>query len=379
MAYTEGTVTYTANEDLQKHRVVRVVASSTTDPIGVTLASTTTTDCIGITETSAKAGELVSVRPFDDNGTYQIQSAGAIAKGSLVYIGDGDGRINDEEKAMVIGRALSDGATGQLVTVAMLHQEDTEVAAEDVTVEDAGDYFTGTNVEDVLQEVGEFEDNLTASQVAIVDSAGLYTATDVEGALEEIADAAAGYKAVEDFFTMDMAMQATGGGNPATAAGRLIGSTSSNDLFRELYGTGYYGMSRVSLSSVVTGASRTTYMYLPMQLRYRAEHVQPLPLTVELLHDGNYTFAPGGSLSIQGRTMLIGSNYVLEDTYASKTVPPVATKTYATMAQFDLDTVAQPIDYVHLFLRFDYQDMQTDPLKMYGCRVQYYTKPITQL
>jgi hypothetical protein len=62
--------------------------------------------------------------------------------------------------------------------------------ASEIAVADAGGYFTATNVEDVLQEIGAGGIELPASNVSVVDSGGYFTATNVEDALQEIASGA---------------------------------------------------------------------------------------------------------------------------------------------------------------------------------------------
>lgn len=79
--------------------------------------------------------------------------------------------------------------------------------ADDVSIADAGNYFTGTNVEVALQEVGSDLNTLNtalsghlsdttdahdASAISIVDTANNFTATDVEGALAELASGGGG-------------------------------------------------------------------------------------------------------------------------------------------------------------------------------------------
>lgn len=89
-------------------------------------------------------------------------------------------------------------------------------AAADVSIADAGGYYTGTTVEAALQEAAvdtaAVQTNLTAhlndasdahdaSAISILDTAARYTATDVEAALAEVkavADAAVKAVAVED-------------------------------------------------------------------------------------------------------------------------------------------------------------------------------------
>lgn len=58
--------------------------------------------------------------------------------------------------------------------------------ASDVTIVDAGGYYTSGNVEGALQEVGSKLDALPADNVTLTDAGGYYTSTDVEGALQEV-------------------------------------------------------------------------------------------------------------------------------------------------------------------------------------------------
>lgn len=67
--------------------------------------------------------------------------------------------------------------------------------AVDVPITDAGGYFTATDVEGALQELGAAggggTDDQTAVEVPITDAGGFYTGTEVEAALQEVgADAA---------------------------------------------------------------------------------------------------------------------------------------------------------------------------------------------
>lgn len=70
-----------------------------------------------------------------------------------------------------------------------------QLAAE-VSIVDAGAYFTGTNVEAALQELGASAgngtDDQTATEVPITDAGGYFTGTDVEAALQELGAAGNG-------------------------------------------------------------------------------------------------------------------------------------------------------------------------------------------
>lgn len=62
-------------------------------------------------------------------------------------------------------------------------------AAEDITIVDTGNYFTSTDVEGALQEVGLALSSVSAAaaDITIADSGNLYSATNVEDALQEVA------------------------------------------------------------------------------------------------------------------------------------------------------------------------------------------------
>jgi hypothetical protein len=63
-----------------------------------------------------------------------------------------------------------------------------ELTADNVSIDDVGDYYTSLDVEGALQEVGEALDNLSAeaSAISIEDVGAYYTSDNVEGALQEI-------------------------------------------------------------------------------------------------------------------------------------------------------------------------------------------------
>ncbi len=63
-----------------------------------------------------------------------------------------------------------------------------ELTADNVSIDDVGDYYTSTDVEGALQEIGEALDNLSAeaSAISIEDTGEYYTSDNVEGALQEI-------------------------------------------------------------------------------------------------------------------------------------------------------------------------------------------------
>lgn len=193
MPYTTGTKTFTAYEDITENRVV-MLRTSSVEPTEVQLAHNDSADFYGISVTSADAGSLISIMPFDKDGTYQIESSGVITKGNRVYVSTtNDGRINDEETVTFVGVALTKSdAAGELVSVASV-QEHVLSDASDVTIVDAGGYYTSSNVEGALQEAGSDIDALEtltsalpAANVTIVDTGAYFSSSHVEGALQEV-------------------------------------------------------------------------------------------------------------------------------------------------------------------------------------------------
>lgn len=84
---------------------VRVKLNATKDQVALAVAGD---DCIGITEKNAKAGEAVSVRLKNSQGTVMCLAGGAFAYGATVY-GIADGKVDDVSNAganKVVGTAL---------------------------------------------------------------------------------------------------------------------------------------------------------------------------------------------------------------------------------------------------------------------------------
>jgi len=259
MPYTTGAKTYTAYEDMPKHRIV-VLRNSSTDPFEVELANQDSEHLFGVTLTAAKAGELISVRPFDNDGTFEIESAGTIAHGSRVYVYDGTGRVNDEVRVPIVGRALNSATVGQVVTVALTKDMVYTLPAEDITIEDTGDHYTSDNVEGALQEVGTSIDTIESD------------ITTIESTLTDLQDT----KTIIEWFDFDDAVSAAGGGNGSPASSRLIPILSeyadptgadAGKLYRQDLGSGYYGATYIR--NIASGSLDTRDYYMSMNIRPR--------------------------------------------------------------------------------------------------------------
>jgi len=250
MSKTVGVKTYTAYQDMDVNRVVVLVDSSTTTPMEANYAGPGATQLLGVTVTAAQAGEVISVRPFDYNGTFSIQGAGTISKGNNVYVSV-DGKINDELQVAHVGRALTDGLTNETVEVSCFIRDasDHVVPASSVIITDAGGYYTSDNAEGALQEIGaDLADNTkTAKQLSKLDT----------------------FRAV---FTHAVGMDFSGLTN-AEGFGGWFGSDGMNDTY--LYANesdGLYAEFRTPAGPLTVPWHRGVLGHMPLRHEYNAAH-----------------------------------------------------------------------------------------------------------
>lgn len=165
IGYTRGQTTFTAAEELEKHRLVRVKAGSITSPVEVEY--TDSGFVMGVTDEPAEAGELVSIRPLNLEGTYEFTSASdTIAVGSPLFVNTDarDGRVTDTDTGYFVGQATEAGTENEVIEVGGVVGVIGAGAAEDISIDDSVfNYFTSDNVNGALQELGA-----TLSQTDIV-------------------------------------------------------------------------------------------------------------------------------------------------------------------------------------------------------------------
>lgn len=99
------------------------------------------------------------------------------------------------------------------------------LAASNVSVADAGGYFTGSTVEAALQEAAQ------AATTTILDTGGFYTGGDVETALQEVGTALSAKLALDGSATMTGPVKAANGS--AAAPSVTFGSDTNTGFFRK--------------------------------------------------------------------------------------------------------------------------------------------------
>lgn len=390
MAYTTGTNTYTAYEDIPANVVVVLRGSSDKSPMEVELASNDSPQLLGVSVTAASEGDLVTIQPFDSNGTYQIKSAGTIAKGSSVYVySSNDGTINDEVRTAFVGKALNSGVVNELITVAFVMRDvsDHTINASDVDITDAGGYFVSDNVEGALQEIGEtselhgaaigentgyigdlqdFDSNLTASQVALVDAGGHYTGTEVEAALAAVGTGLDSYR-VADWQQFENTRFGAGGGNPPTATGALIGSSTSG--FKYVLNGAYYGNYRLESST----GTFTVYLVNTYRPTYKVILSAGEPFETDISYYGAFTT---GSAQVTSRiTVCDDYNAKYSTPYTAHPILSSATPLSLALTDINAGDTALNFRYITVFMRFDFTSIDV-PITLEGFRHQYHTKRI---
>lgn len=362
--YSTGIQTYLAYGDIAINRLVKIRVGSTTTPVEVELTDTDTV--IGVTQSAAKSGELITVKPIYEDGTILIEASGVVAKGNKVYVST-FGRINDEVTAFPIGMALdASAAIGTSIPIALTKIADGTIEAADVTIEDAGDYYTSNNVEGALQEVGSDITNLTASQVAIVDAGGHYTATDTEGALAELG-VGLDTEHLGEWCQFENARFGAVGGDPPDNDNALISGNTSG--FHYVLNEAYYGNYHL-LSD--TG-SFTEYLVVPFKPVRKVILAPGQHFEVDLSYVCPYTTG----------TITVTTKVTVCDDYNNKFATPYEEKTVLSISDpgsLELVSIASTdtslnFRYITIFMKF--VCVNTDvPLRLDGMRMQYHTKQI---
>lgn len=101
MPFFEGNRTFTASAAVTRNRLVTVAAGDLCAHTALAAAAD------GVAVNSAAIGELVTVRLKNQGGTVELEAAGAITDGAVVY-GRANGQIDDlsSDSAVRIGKAL---------------------------------------------------------------------------------------------------------------------------------------------------------------------------------------------------------------------------------------------------------------------------------
>lgn len=158
MAVTQknGNVTFTAGEDLEQYRLVKLKDASTTTPKEVHYADAGELP-IGVAQEAASSGDLVHVRLLNTCGTHILIADGAHAYKATLYPAD-DGKASDTVSGSPIGICITAATDdGDEFDAALFAQAATTAAG--TTIADAGGFTTETTVEGALQEI--YQDAIT--------------------------------------------------------------------------------------------------------------------------------------------------------------------------------------------------------------------------
>jgi len=147
-----GTKTFTAGEDLEAKRRVKIESGTTMDPPEVVYADAGE-DCIGVTEYAVDDGDAVAVRLHSDKGIFEVECTigSAIARGTVLY-GAADGKVSDTSSGSAQFVAVeAAGASNQHIACAPYTVKSTTAAT--VSVADSGGFTSAATVEAALAEI----------------------------------------------------------------------------------------------------------------------------------------------------------------------------------------------------------------------------------
>ena len=190
--WNEGIKTFTAGEDLEARRRVKIKALTTTTPPEVEYADAGE-DWIGVTEYAVLNGEQVAVKLNNASGTFEIECVvvSEIARGTVLY-GAADGKVSDASSGTAQGIAMETGEDGAVIEVAVWNVKSTTAAT--VSILDSGNFTLKTTVEAALAEIYR---NLLTAQATIPIPLGAITQEDGT-ALTKQASTTAGFAQLSD-------------------------------------------------------------------------------------------------------------------------------------------------------------------------------------
>jgi len=135
--WNEGIKTFTAGEDLEARRRVKIESGTTSDPPEIVYADAGE-DWIGVTEYAVKDGEPIAVKLNNSPGTFEIECVvdSEIARGTVLY-GANDGKISDAAVGTTQGIAMETGEDDAIIEVAPWNVKVTTAAL--AAIADPGD------------------------------------------------------------------------------------------------------------------------------------------------------------------------------------------------------------------------------------------------
>lgn len=147
---TIGYPSFTAGEDLLAYRRVKIKAGTVTIPPEVEYADAGEA-FIGITQDDRDLGEIISVRPLNDSGTFIVTASKGIALGATVY-GAIDGKVSDAANGVgqFIAKTAASNAGDYIEAVISPYVSTT---AATVSIADAGGFTATGTVEAALAEI----------------------------------------------------------------------------------------------------------------------------------------------------------------------------------------------------------------------------------
>ena len=190
--WNEGTKTFTAGEDLEARRRVKIKALTTSTPPEVEYADAGE-DWIGVTEYAVLEGEQIAVKLNNAPGTFEIECVvdSEIARGTVLY-GAADGKVSDASSGSAQGIAMETGVDDAIIEVATWNVKSTTAAT--VSILDSGEFTDAATVEAALAEIYK---NLVTAQATIPIPLGAITEEDGTP-LTKQATTVAGYEQLSD-------------------------------------------------------------------------------------------------------------------------------------------------------------------------------------
>ena len=148
--YVEGPKTYLATSAIYKNRRVKLTSGTTTTPPSVEHAGAGEA-CVGVALNNAAAGERVTVRALNDNGTLLVVAADSFTIGASLY-GAANGKVTDSASGTAQFIALQAAtADGDIVEAIVYPFVATTAGA--VSITDSGGHTAQTTVEGALAEL----------------------------------------------------------------------------------------------------------------------------------------------------------------------------------------------------------------------------------
>lgn len=118
---------FTAGEDLAIYRLVKLTS-------GTLNYADAGEDSIGVTQSSCDSGEQCAVKLWNSQGTFKIESAGAVTTETAVYVAN-DGKVDDAVSGSIIGVSI-EAASAAAEYIEIRKGEPTDIHVKSATVSD---------------------------------------------------------------------------------------------------------------------------------------------------------------------------------------------------------------------------------------------------